>query len=411
MIFLRFIYLNNFTRYTVIPPKLRGNDSKPIISNFIFFIFSMKENNFYSHSPEYVIRVEDKKIGMVGYLVIDNTANGVGKGGIRMTPQVSEEEVLRLAHTMTFKNALADIPFGGAKSGIVWKGGDDFLKKEFMQSFARAIRPYLIKKYIAGPDVNTTEREMQWFVEAAGDRMAATGKPKELGGLPHELGSTGFGVAHAAKVSAEIMGFNIKKIRVVAEGYGNVGSFVCKFLQEMGARIVAVADSKSAAYLEEGLRYDILSKIKKEGKSVGDYPGAKKIVRDDIFSLPVDILIPATVTDVIHENNYKNIQAKIIVEGANIPMREDIEQKLFERGIIVVPDFVANAGGVISSYAEHMGMKEDEMFTMVEEKIVSSTKKVLEESLRLKANPRVVAVKIAREIIEKKEAERKYVFQ
>src|SRR3989344_1389432 len=139
MIFLRFIYLNNFTRYTVIPPKLRGNDSKPIISNFIFFIFSMKENNFYSHSPEYVIRVEDKKIGMVGYLVIDNTANGVGKGGIRMTPQVSEEEVLRLAHTMTFKNALADIPFGGAKSGIVWRGGDDFLKKEVMQSFARAI--------------------------------------------------------------------------------------------------------------------------------------------------------------------------------------------------------------------------------------------------------------------------------
>ncbi len=370
----------------------------------------MKENNFYSHSPEYVIRVEDKKIGMVGYLVIDNTAIGAGKGGIRMTPHVTEEEVLRLAHTMTFKNALADIPFGGAKSGIVWKGGDNSLKKEFIQSFARAIKPYLIKKYIAGPDVNTTEREMQWFVEAVGDRMSATGKPKEFGGLPHELGSTGFGVAHAAKVSAEIMGFDIKKIRVAVEGYGNVGSFVCKFLQEMGARIVAVADSKSGVYLEEGLQYDILSKIKREGKSVGDYVGAKKIPREDIFSLPVDILIPATVTDVIHENNYQKIQAKIIVEGANIPMREDIEQKFFEKGVVIVPDFIANAGGVISSYAEHMGMKENEMFIMVEEKIVSSTRKVLEESLRLKLNMRHVAVKIAREIVERKESARKFTF-
>lgn len=370
----------------------------------------MKENNLYLHSPEYVIRVEDKKINMVGYLVIDNTAIGVGKGGIRMTPHVTKEEVLRLAHTMTFKNALADIPFGGAKSGIVWKGGDDFLKKEFMQSFARAIKPYLIKKYIAGPDVNTTEREMQWFIEAVGDRKAATGKPKELGGLPHELGSTGFGVAYAAKVSAEIVGLNITKARIAVEGYGNVGSFVCKFLQEMGARIVAVADSKSAAYLEEGLQFDILSKIKKEGKSVGDYPGAIKIVREDIFSLPVDILIPATVTDVIHENNYQKIQAKVIVEGANIPMQEDIEQKLFERGIIIIPDFVANAGGVISSYAEHIGMKENEMFTIVEEKIVFSIKKVLEESLRFQENPRKVARKIAQERVEKAEAERKHVF-
>src|SRR3990170_8884709 len=124
--------------------------------------------------PEYIINVYDPQIGMEGFLVIDNTALGPGKGGIRMTPNVTAEEVYRLARTMTWKNALAGIPFGGAKAGIIWPGGDDHLKKQFVQSFAKAIKPFLIKKYIAGPDVNTGEKEMQWFVEAAGNLRAAT---------------------------------------------------------------------------------------------------------------------------------------------------------------------------------------------------------------------------------------------
>src|SRR3989344_5942341 len=130
--------------------------------------------------PEIVVKVYDHKIGMRGFLVIDNTKLGPGKGGIRMTPDVSEEEVARLAKTMTFKNALADIPFGGAKGGIIWEGGTDELKKQFIQSFARAIKPYTPKMYIAGPDVNTGEREMQWFVEATGNWRSATGKPANL---------------------------------------------------------------------------------------------------------------------------------------------------------------------------------------------------------------------------------------
>src|SRR3989338_8162781 len=201
--------------------------------------------------PERVLKVYDPKIGMKGFLVIDNTALGPGKGGIRMTPNVTEEEVGRLARAMTWKNALAGIPFGGAKAGIVWEGGTPEKKKQFIQSFARAIKPFLPKKYIAGPDVNTGEKEMQWFVEATGNWRSATGKPAglcmkifgksgEKCGIPHEFGSTGFGVAHAAKAAAEAAGLDIRKATVAIEGFGNVGSFAFQYLKELGANVVAV---------------------------------------------------------------------------------------------------------------------------------------------------------------------------
>src|SRR3989338_10950034 len=168
-----------------------------------------------------------------------------------MTPDVSEEEVMRLAQTMTYKNALADIPFGGAKAGIVWSGGSDELKKQYIQSFARMIKPFMPKKYIAGPDVSTGEREMQWFVEATGNWRTATGKPAnycmtvfgkkgEKCGIPHEFGSTGFGVVHATRVAADFIGLDIRKATVAIEGFGNVGSFAFQYLKELGANVVAV---------------------------------------------------------------------------------------------------------------------------------------------------------------------------
>jgi glutamate dehydrogenase (NAD(P)+) len=352
--------------------------------------------------PEYVVNVFDAGTGMRGVLVVHNTARGIGKGGIRMTPNVTDEEVLRLASTMTWKNAIADIPFGGAKSGLRLPEGDDLkVKKAHMQAFARALKPLLGIKYIAGPDVNTTEREMQWFVEAVKNRKAATGKPSKLGGLPHELGSTGFGVAHAAKVALEKTGIPIKGARIAVEGFGNVGTFAMKFLQEWGAKIVAVADSRGTAYLDVGLDHKTMMMAKKKTGAVTGYPGAKAMTRDEIFGLDVDVLIPATVTDVIDEKNKDSIKAKIIVEGANIPMRENIEDELFKRGIVIVPDFVANAGGVISSYAEHMGYKAAKMFKMVEEKVTKATKVVLDQSMKSKRNPRHVAVEIAQERVRK----------
>src|SRR3989344_1992019 len=391
-----------------------------------------------SFGPEYVLRVHDGKLGMTGYLVIDNTTLGPGKGGIRMTPGVTEDEVFRLARTMTWKNALAGIPFGGAKAGLVIPEGiPPELKKQFVQSFARALKPFIPGKYIAGPDVNSGEKEMQWCSEAVGMWEAATGKPanfcaediregkkprKATGsprgrcGLPHELGSTGFGVAHAAKVAAEVMGLQLRGATVAIEGFGNVGTFSFKFLKKMGAKIVAVSDSRGTAYLESGLDFAMLHKLKAEKKSVADYAGAlqrgspqpssgqagqaKKLSKEELFGLPVDILIPAAVTDVINDSNKNSIKAKLIVEGANICMRESTENELFKRGMVIVPDFVANAGGVISSYPEYRGMSPEEMFKLVEERITHATREVMEKSIHEKRNPREMGMEIARKKIE-----------
>jgi glutamate dehydrogenase/leucine dehydrogenase len=361
--------------------------------------------------PEYVVKVYDAEIGMEGFLVIDNRALGPGKGGIRMTSGVTEDEVRRLARTMTWKNALAGIPFGGAKAGIVWPGGPSELKKKYVQSFARAIKIFTPKKYIAGPDVNTGEKEMQWFVEATGNWHSATGKPanlcmKILGetgekcGIPHEFGSTGFGVAQATRVATEILGIPLKNATVAIHGFGNVGSFTYQILSEMGARIIALADSKVALISSSGFDRAQLKKIIKARGRLGQYRGARRISPQKFWAERVDVLIPASVTDVINESNYRSIRTKIIVEAANIPMKEHIEKQLWRKGILIVPDFVANAGGVISSYAEYRGYNPKKMFELVERKIKSSTRTVLEQSIKLKKNPREVALAIAKAKVE-----------
>lgn len=360
--------------------------------------------------PEYVVKVYDPKIGMEGFLVIDNTALGPGKGGIRMTPNITEEEVFRLARTMTWKCALADLPFGGAKAGIIWKGGPEELKKKFIQSFAKAIKIFTPKKYIAGPDVNTGEKEMQWFVEATGEWRSATGKPENLClkvmgnwekcGLPHEVGSTGFGVAQATKMAVEILGIDIKRAKVSIHGFGNVGSFTFKFLTQMGAKIIAIADKSGVIFSENGFDKDAIENLIQEKKEIIQYQGkAKRLKSEDFWSIPVDVLIPASVTDVINEGNKDRIEAKIIVEAANIPMRENIEEELFKKGILILPDFVVNAGGVISSYSEYRGYRLKKMFELVEKKIKRTTKLVLKESLKRNVNPRKIAIKIAKEKI------------
>lgn len=366
------------------------------------------------YGPEYLINIYDAKIGMEGFLVIDNTAFGPGKGGIRMTPNVTLEEVYRLARTMTWKNALADIPFGGAKAGIVWRGGADELKKQYIQSFARAIKLLTPKKYIAGPDVSSGEREMQWLVEATGNWRSATGKPADYCmtvfgkgqkcGIPHEFGSTGFGVAKATAIALKISGIEIKNAKIAIEGFGNVGTFAAKYLSEMGVLIVAVADSQGAICNEKGLPIEELIKFKAERKSVADFREGQKISREEFFALPSDVLIPAAVTDAICEKNKDSIKTKIIVEGANIPMKEKIENELFKKGISIVPDCVANAGGVISSYAEYRGYNPKRMFELVERKVSKATNLVLKESIKTGRNPRVVALEIAKNKVEKRMA-------
>ena len=221
------------------------------------------------YGPEYVLEVYDPKIGMEGFLVIDNTVLGPGKGGIRMAPGVTKEEVYRLARTMTWKNALAGIPFGGAKAGIIWPGGDDSLKKQFVQSFAKAIKPFLVKKVYRRPGCEHGRKRNAVVRGSRRQLGAATGKPSKLChpsgekcGLPHELGSTGYGVAIAAAIAIKMKGLDIKQTTVAIEGFGNVGEFVLRHIVDMGAKVIAVTDSHGGVYDKNGLDEKTLFHLK-----------------------------------------------------------------------------------------------------------------------------------------------------
>jgi glutamate dehydrogenase (NAD(P)+) len=349
------------------------------------------------YGPEFVIEVRDAKTGMEGVLVIDNTARGPGKGGMRLVPDISAGEVMGLARAMTWKNALAEIPFGGAKAGI--KGDPKKInKEEYLRAFARAVRPFIPSKYIAGPDMNTTEKEMAVFADEIGSLGATTGKPSSMGGLPHELGSTGFGVAKATQVAAEFTKLKLSGATIAIEGFGNVGTFAMKFLTEWGAKVIAVSDSKGTAYLEGGLDYALAMKTKAEKGTITAYPGAKVLSPQDLFAVKADILIPGARPNVITNANAPSVKAKLIVEAANIPIPQDVEKWFAAKGVTVVPDFVANAGGVISSYAELRGMTEKEMFALVEGRIVKNTALSLE---RMKGHDvRGAALGIAKERVD-----------
>lgn len=359
--------------------------------------------------PEYVVEVYNVKTGLKGVLVIDNTALGPGKGGIRMTPSVDVEEVFRLARTMTWKNALAELPFGGAKSGIIASReqiNNPKTKKSLIQSFSHSLKPLAPKRYVAGPDMNTTEQDMKQFAEANGNWRSATGKPAsfcmqlfgkpgEKCGIPHEFGSTGFGVAQATLIALKHKGIDINNATIAIEGFGNVGTFTSNYLSEYGAKVVATSDSKGVIYNKDGLNINKLLKVKNKTRSVINYKPGKVLPNKKLFELPVDVVIPGALPDVITSKNVRKIKAKIVVEAANIPTTPAMERVLHKRGILVVPDFVANAGGVISSYAEYRGKNPKRMFELVEKKIKRNTRLVLKESKKRNIIPRDAAMLIA----------------
>ena len=365
--------------------------------------------------PEKVLQVYDPYTKTLGILVIDNTALGPGKGGIRMTPTVSVEEVFRLARTMTWKCAVAELPFGGAKSGII--ADPKKISKEekinLIRAFAVALKPLSPSQYIAAPDINTGEEEMAAYALANGALRSCTGKPAhmcvrpgERCGIPHEYGSTGYGLFHATRVAAEHVAINLKEAAIAIDGLGNVGSFLAKYLSEFGAKIVAVSDSKGCIYNPDGLDYEKLKKVKEETRSVINYESSQVLKHEEIFELPVDILIPASIPDVINDKNVDKIKAKLVVEAANIPATYESEKRLHEKRVLVVPDIISNAGGVISSYAEYIGENPQRMFETVEEKIVKNVRLVIKKAKEEKKTPRDAALEIAqkrvREAMEKR---------
>ena len=359
--------------------------------------------NYDEFGPEKVLEVYNPKVNMHGYLVIDSTALGPAKGGIRMTSSVTAEEVSKLARIMTWKCSMADLPFGGGKSGIIAddKAMTKERKDEIIEAFAEAIKEYCPNNYIAAPDINTAEHEMEIFSKAIGNKKACTGKPEKLGGIPHELGSTGFGVSKATLIALKYLKKDPKKTTFAIEGFGNVGMFAAKFLTEAGLKFTAVSDSKGCLFKKDGIDYNKLFEVKKKTGSVNNYPGNKQVC-EQIIATDVDVLITAAIPDVIKIGDVNKVKAKLVIQGSNIPMTYEVEEMLHKKGILVIPDFVANAGGVISSYVEYINGTKQKMFKLVQEKITKNTELVLKNSFKKKITPRSAAVEIAKQRVRMK---------
>jgi glutamate dehydrogenase (NAD(P)+) len=296
-----------------------------------------------------------------GIRVLYNTSRGPAKGGIRFDPNVTLDEVTALAAWMTWKCAVVNIPFGGAKGGVVCDplkmsvGELERLTRRYTASIIATLGP---DSDVPAPDVNTNERVMAWIMDTYSMRVGhtvtavVTGKPVEMGGSLGRREATGRGCTIVTKEALAHLGMDIKGATVAIQGFGNVGSISAQLLQKEGCRIVAVSDRTGGFYNKSGLDVDDAIAWVAAHRTLEGYPKATKITNEELLTLEVDVLLPAALENVITTKNAANIRAKIVCEGANGPTTAAADAILDEKGIFVIPDILANAGGVTGSYCE-----------------------------------------------------------
>jgi glutamate dehydrogenase/leucine dehydrogenase len=317
---------------------------------------------------ELPVKMDDGSIKVfVGWRVQHNDARGPCKGGIRYHPDTDVDEVKALAMWMTWKTAVVDIPYGGAKGGV--RVDPTKLSKAELERLTRryayAIAPIIgVDIDIPAPDVYTNPQTMAWIMDTYSmikgypEPGVITGKPLEIGGSEGREEATARGLQYVTEEAVRVMKIDPKKAKVAVQGYGNAGYFSAKFMQELGMKVVAVSDTKGAIYNPDGLDSDKVLEYKQKTGTVAGFPGSTLLDKDPVkaneklLELDVDILIPAAVENVITDKNADNIKAKLIVEAANGPTTPEADDILHERGITVVPDILSNAGGVTVSYYE-----------------------------------------------------------
>jgi len=340
--------------------------------------------------------------GADAIVVVDNVALGPAIGGVRMRPDITAREVARLARAMTMKNALAGLPHGGGKTGIaVPPGGGPAGHERVMRAFAQAISQ--LTDYIPGPDMGTSETSMAFVHDEIG---RAVGLPAVLGGIPlDELGATGYGLAVCAEVLSETRVVGLAGARVVIQGFGAVGSHAARFLADRGATIIAVSDIRGGTWNPEGLDIAALGAYKRAADSVAGFAGGSMMPRDDVLGLDCEILVPAAQPDVVTTANAGKISARVVLEGANIPVTGQAEAELAGRGVLCIPDVVANAGGVICGAAEYRGAGRTEAFAEIAQKIRDTTAELVDRTRReapgVGPTPREIAEQMAGERLRK----------
>jgi len=341
-----------------------------------------------------------------GYRVQYNITLGPAKGGIRYHPDVSLDEVTALAAWMTWKCAVSHIPFGGGKGGIICdptrmsRRELEALTRRYVAEIIDAIGP---DKDVPAPDVNTNDQVMAWIMDTYSMHVGrtetgvVTGKPVILGGSEGRREATGRGVMICAREAAAHLSLDLSAASVAVQGFGNVGSVSADLIHKLGAKLVAVTDWRGGVYRKDGLDVAGLIEWTTRHKTVDGYPFADPITNDDLFALDVDVLIPAALENQITADNVGSIKAKIVVEGANGPTTPDAHQAMHHRGIFVVPDILANSGGVTGSYFEWVQNRhgyywtEAEVNSRLEQKMVEAFHAVLKTSLKYKVDMRTAA--------------------
>lgn len=335
--------------------------------------------------PMKIVCVHEPTVGLKGILVVDNVAIGPSIGGLRIAEDVSMEECFRLARAMTFKNAAAELPHGGGKSVLY---GDPRMPEEEKERRVRAFACALkdTDEYIFGPDMGTNEGCMAWVQDEIG---RCIGLPREVGGIPlDEIGATAWGLTHSIEVALDYCDFELDGARVVIQGFGAVGWHSARFLRERGAMIVGVCDSRGAIHNPNGLDINALYELKQAGKSVAEYTGGERYDRDAVIDMECEIWIPAARPDVINDSNVDRLKTKLVAPGANIACTEGAERTMHETGVLCLPDYIANAGGVICAAVEYAGGTEQTAMDTIEDKVRRNTRAVLEDSKAHGIRPR-----------------------
>ncbi len=350
------------------------------------------------------VRMDDGRVKVfVGHRVQHNDARGPFKGGIRYHPDVTLDEVKALAMWMTWKCAVVDVPFGGGKGGIACDPKSmsiqelERLTRRYAYMISDIIGPYVD---IPAPDVYTGPREMSWFMDTYSALKGSitpsiiTGKPIHIGGSQGRTEATGLGTAICAREAAKKMNININNARVVIQGFGNAGTYAARFLKDMKASIVAVSDSKGGVYNPDGFDVDALIEYKQRNGAVKGFPNSKEISNKELLELECDILVPAAYENQITAENANNVKAKVIAEAANGPTTPEADEILAKKGKLVVPDILANAGGVTVSYFEWVQnltrdyWSYEKVTTMLEDKMVKAFNSVYKTAEEYKVDMR-----------------------
>ncbi|MEL7083798.1 MAG: Glu/Leu/Phe/Val dehydrogenase [Cyanobacteria bacterium J06597_1] len=353
--------------------------------------------------PDKIVHLYDPQTGLKAIVAIDNVALGTAIGGVRMAPDVTTEEVFRLARAMTLKNAVANLPHGGGKAAIVADPKLPLERKELlMRSFARAIAP--LQDYIPGPDMGTDEQCMAWVY---GEIGRAIGLPAAMGGIPlDEIGATGYGLAIATEVATDYCDVELEGARVVVQGFGSVGQHAAKYLVARGAVLVGIADSGGTLFDPDGIDLEAAIGLKSSGRSIVELGRGTVMDRDGAIAIECDIWIPAARPDVVRVDNIDRLKTKLVVQGANIPFTAEAEAICHAQNILVIPDFIANSGGVICGAVEYRGGTQADAFEAIAAEVRANTAAVLDEAAQTGQLPRHVAIELARSRIRAKQAQR-----